>query len=261
MSGDALGRTNVLKHSIVLEDGSKPFYVPNHRLPVGRRQAVDELIADMKRQGVVTDSKSPYNSPMLLVPKKDGTWRLVVDYRRLNSMTVPDRMPMPILDEVLCNLSGSSVFSSLDLLSGYWQMPLDEESKPLTAFSTHNEHLQFEVMPFGLANAPLSFVRLMGQVLGNMPNVFCYMDDIIVYTSDVSSHLKTLELVFERLREAGLRVKLKKCRFFMKQLDFLGHTVTSEGIRTQENKVKAIVEYPPPKNVKALRRFLSIVGY
>ena len=261
LSGDALGRTNVLKHNITLQQGTTPFYVPNYRLPMGRRQAVDELISDMKKQGVVTDSKSPYNSPMLLVPKKDGTWRLVVDYRRLNSITVPDRMPMPILDEVLCNLSGSSVFSSLDLLSGYWQMPLDEESKPLTAFSTHNEHLQFEVMPFGLANAPLSFVRLMGQVLGNLPQVFCYMDDIIVFTKDVGSHLQTLELVFERLREAGLRVKLKKCRFFMKQLEFLGHTVTSNGIRTQENKIKAIVEYPPPKNIKALRRFLGIIGY
>lgn len=158
LAGDSLGRTNVLKHTIALQEGSTPFYVPNYRLPVGRRQVVEELITDMKKEGVVSDSKSPYNSPLLLVPKKDGSWRLVIDYRRLNSVTIPDRMPMPILSEVIANLSGASVFSSMDLLSGYWQLPLDEASKPLTAFSTHKEHLQFEVMPFGLSNAPLTFV-------------------------------------------------------------------------------------------------------
>ena len=261
LTGDSLGRTTIMKHEISLEEGSVPFYVPNYRLPIGRRQAVDDLISDMKKEGVVSESKSPYNSPMLLVPKKDGSWRLVIDFRRLNSLTIPDRMPMPILDEVLHKLSGATVFSSLDLLSGYWQLPLEEASKPLTAFSTHKEHLQFEVMPFGLCNGPLSFVRLMREVLGDIPNVFCYIDDIVCFTKDEKSQLETLELVFEKLQKAGLKVKLKKCRFMAKELEFLGHTISADGIHMQDSKVKAIVDYPSPKNVKALRRFLGIIGY
>ena len=261
LSGDSLGRTDLLNHSITLKDEATPFFVPNYRLPIGRREIVDKIVAEMKEQGVVSESKSPYNSPLLLVPKKSGEWRLVIDFRRLNSMTVPDRMPMPVLDEVLASLNGAKVFSSLDLLSGYWQMPLDENSKPLTAFSTHKEHLQFEVLPFGLCNAPLSFVRLMNVVLGNIPNVHCYLDDIIIYSTCLESHLKTLEIVLQRLRDAGLKIKLKKCRFFMRKLDFLGHTITPDGIHMQAEKVDTIVNYPPPKNVKSLRRFLGISSY
>ena len=214
LSGDTLGRTNLIEHNIVLEKGATPFFVPNYRLPIGRRQVVEELVSDMKKQGVVKDSKSPYNSPLLLVPKKDGSWRLVIDFRRLNSVTVPDRMPMPVLDEVLANVGGSKIFTSLDLLSGYWQVPLAESSKHLTAFSTHNEHLQFEVLPFGLSNAPLTFVRLMHNVLGNMKNIYCYLDDILVFSNTVKEHLDILEQVLSKLHEAGLKVKLKKCFFF-----------------------------------------------
>ena len=261
LSGDSLGRTDILKHSIALKNGVTHFFVPSYRLPIGRRQAVDDLISDMKKEGVVTESKSPYNSPLLLVPKKDGTWRLVVDYRKLNSFTIPDRMPMPILDEVLASLNGATVFSSLDLLSGYWQVPLDEASKPLTAFSTHREHLQFEVLPFGLCNAPLTFVRLMKEVLEGIPNILCYIDDILVFSRDVDSHLHTLELVLERLKKAGLKVKLKKCHFLKREVDFLGHKVSGDGLSMQGNKIKAILDYPAPKNIKTLRRFLGISGY
>ena len=203
LPGDQLGRTNVIDHRIVLNEGATPFFVPNYRLPVGRREIVDNLVTDMKKQGVVTDSKSPYNSPLLLVPKKDGSWRLVIDFRRLNAVTVPDRMPMPVLDEVLANLGGATIFSSLDLLSGYWQVPLDESSKPLTAFSTHREHLQFEVMPFGLSNAPLTFVRLMQSVLGNMKNVYCYLDDIILFSTSLEDHFVLLEQVLDKLQRGG----------------------------------------------------------
>ena len=261
LTGDKLGRTNVIEHEIVLQEGSKPFFVPNYRLPVGRREVVDDLISDMKEQGVVSESKSPYNSPLLLVPKKDGSWRLVIDFRKLNSNTIPDRLPMPVLDEVLANLGGAKVFSSLDLLSGYWQVPLSESSKKLTAFSTHRDHLQYNVMPFGLSNAPLTFVRLMNLVLGNMPGVYCYLDDIIVFSATLEEHLALLENVLQKLTDAGLKIKLKKCSFFKTELNFLGHRVCPDGIKMQENKVKAILDYPVPKSVKAVRRFLGVIGY
>ena len=210
LSGDKLGRTSVIQHQVNLETGSKPFFIPNYRLPISQRPVVEELVQAMKRDGVVTPSTSPYNSPLLLVPKKDGTFRLVIDYRKLNAQTIPDRTPMPVINDVLAQLGGAKVFSSLDLLSGYWQVPLAEESKPSTAFSTHKEHLQFEVMPFGLTSAPLTFIRLMQVVLGEIPNVMCYLDDIIIYSNSVDEHFMDLERVLNRLREAGLKIKIKK---------------------------------------------------
>ena len=239
--GDKLGKTEVLQHKIILADEAKPFFIPNYRLPLSRRAAVDEIIKEMKEEGIVVPSKSPYNSPLLLVPKKDGTWRLVIDYRKLNSQTVPDRLPMPVINDVLAQLGGAKVFSSLDLLSGYWQVPLAEESKPLTAFSTHNEHLEYQVMPFGLTSAPLTFVRLMQQVLGGMEDVMVYLDDIIIFSKDMDSHFRTLREVLTRLRNAGLKVKVRKCQFLQKSLEYLGHVVTPEGIRMQKARSKAFV--------------------
>ena len=261
LDGDKLGRTNYSEHKIKLERDAKPFYIPNYKLPISRREVIETMIEDMKRDDIVKPSNSPYNSPLLLVPKKDGSWRMVIDYRQLNKSTVPDRFPMPVINEVLSQLGGAKIFSALDLLSGYWQVPLDEESKPLTAFSTHKEHLEFQVMPFGLTNAPLTFSRIMLQVLGTIPNVFVYLDDVIIFSKDKESHFKTLTEVLERLNEAGLKVKIKKCQFFMKELDYLGHRINEEGIKMQAGKVEAIVKYPEPQNLKALRRFLGMIGY
>ena len=164
LTGEKLGRTDVIEHRINLIDNSKPVFVPNFRLPVSRRNIVECLIKDMESQGIIKESLSPYSSPLLLVPKKDGTWRIVIDYRRLNKDTIPDRMPMPNFDEVLSQLNGAKLFSALDLLSGYHQVPLSEDSKQCTAFSTHNQHWQLEVMPFGLSNAPTDFCQV------NAPN-------------------------------------------------------------------------------------------
>ena len=255
LSGDKLGRTSVIQHQVNLETGSKPFFIPNYRLPISQRPVVEELVQEMKRDGVVTPSTSPYNSPLFLVPKKDGTFWLVIDYRKLNAQTIPDRTPMPVINDVLAQLGGAKVFSSLDLLSGYWQVPLAEESKPLTAFSTHKEHLQFEVMPFGLISAPLTFIRLMQVALGEIPNVMCYLDDIIIYSNSVEEHFMDLERVLDRLREAGLKIKIKKCQFLQKELEFLGHQVTTKGIKMQEGKIRDIVNYPHPRNEKSLRKF------
>ena len=260
-TGDKLGRTNVIQHKILLEEGAKPFFIPNYKLPISQRQIVEDLIKDMKAEGIVRPSNSPYNSPLLLVPKKDGSWRMVIDFRKLNKQTVPDYYPMPVINDVLAQLGGAKVFSSLDLLSGYWQVPLDEESKPLTAFSSHSEHLEFQVMPFGLTSAPLTFMRLMMSVLGEIKNVFVYLDDVIIFSKDVDSHLETLRIVLERFKEAGLKIKAKKCQFLMKELDYLGHTLNEEGVKMQAGKIKSILEYPPPKNVKAVRRFLGMIGY
>ena len=261
IEGDKLGRTDVVKHKIVLEENAQPFFIPNYRLPISQREKVEVMINDMKKDGIVRQSNSPYNSPLLLVPKKDGSWRLVIDYRRLNKQTVPDRFPMPVINEVLSQLGGATIFSSLDLMSGYWQLPLTEESKPLTAFSSHCEHLEFNVLPFGLTNAPLAFMRTMLQVLGNIKNVLIYIDDIIIFSDNLESHFKTLREVLERLKRAGLKLKVKKCQFLSRELEYLGHKLNEEGLKMQEGKVKAIDEYPAPSSVKSLRRFIGMIGY
>ena len=261
LEGDKLGRTTVAQHKILLEDNAKPFFIPNYKLPMSRREIIEEMISDMKADGIVKPSESPYNSPLLLVPKKDGSWRMVIDYRQLNKQTIPDRFPMPVINDVLSQLGGAKIFTSLDLLSGYWQVPLDEESKPLTAFSTHLEHLEFQVLPFGLTNAPLTFSRVMLQVLGGIKNVFVYLDDIIIFNEDVDGHFRTLREVLERFQKAGLKLKVRKCQFLMKELEYLGHKINKEGIKMQEGKIKAIVDYPAPTNVKSLRRFLGMIGY
>ena len=261
LSGEKLGRTDVIEHRNNLIDNSKPAFVPNFRLPVSRKNIVESLIEDMESQGIIKESLFPYNSPLLLVPKKDGTWRIVIDYRCLNKDTIPDRMPMPNFDEVLSQLNDAKLFSALDLLSGYHQVPLSEDSKQCTAFSTHNQHWQFEVMPFGLSNAPLTFVRLMHQILGNMKNVFVYLDDIIILSRDTEEHFQILDKVLSRLEKDGLKIKLCKCQFLKRQLDFLGHVIGSNGVKMQDKKIETILNYPPPKNAKGVKRFLGIIGY
>ena len=174
---------------------------------------------------------------------------------------IPDRMPMPNFDEVLSQLNGARLFSALDLLSGYHQVPLSEESKQCTAFSTQNQHWQFEVMPFSLFNVPPTFVRLMRQILGNMKNVFVYLDDIIIFSQNKEEHFQILEEVLSRLEGAGLKIKLSKCQFLKRQLNFLGHVVGPNGVKMQDRKIETIMNYPPPKNAKAVKRFLGIIDY
>ena len=261
LKGEPLGRTQVLQHTINQTEDAKPVYIPNYRLPVSRRDIVESLISDMEQQGVIKESLSPYNSPLLLVPKKDGSWRLVIDYRQLNKQTVPDRLPMPHFEEALTQLSGAKIFSSLDLLSGYHQVPFAEGSKPLTAFSSHSRHWQFECMPFGLTNAPVTFTRLMKHILGDMANVFVYLDDICIFSRTITEHFRVLSEVLQRLEAAGLRLKLSKCQFLKSELHFLGHVISPDGVKMQSSKVEALRNYPTPVNPKGVKRFLGIIGY
>ena len=164
-------------------------------------------------------------------------------------------------DEVLFQLNGAKLFSALELLLGYHQDPLSEDSKQCTAFNNHNQHWQFEVMTFGLSNAPLTFVRLMHQILGNMKNVFVYLDDIIIFSWNIEEHFQILEEVLSRLEGAGLKIKLLICHFLKRQLDFLGHVIGSNGVKMQDKKIETIIIYPSPKNTRGVKRFLGIIGY
>lgn len=263
LPGEPLGRTDMIDHHITLLPGVTPIYVPAYRLPHSQRQLAEELVQEMLRLGVVEPSKSPWNFPLVLVPKKDGTWRPVIDYRKLNAVTQPDRFPIPVLSELLHSLGKNRIFSTLDLRSGFWQIPLSEASKPLTAFSTPSGHYQFVMLPFGLHSSPGVFSRLMQLVFQRLigKEILVYMDDIIVMSPDVQTHFIRLKHVLELLRTNNLKLKLSKCVFLKTTIKYLGHTVSAEGITPNADKVEAILNFPTPRSVTELQSFLGLAGF
>ena len=264
LPGEPLGSTEHAEHRILLKPNTKPVYIPAYRLPHSQREIVDEQIKEMLHQGVIEHSHSPWNSPLFLVPKKDGSFRPVIDFRKVNEVTEDDRYPLPVLSDLLMSLGGgNTIFSSLDLLSGYWQVPMAKESREITAFSTPSGHYQWLRMPFGLKSAPLTFQRMINTLFADMlgNSVYAYLDDIIIASKSVESHLQTLRSVLQRLHEAGLRVKLSKCEFLKSRITFLGHVVDSEGIHTMDDKVSAVKNFPQPRTIENVRSFLGLAGY
>jgi transposase InsO family protein len=262
-----LGCTNVVKHKIDVGE-SRPIKKRPYRVPHSQRLALNEAIREMLTQGIISPSTSPWSAPIILVRKKvteDGMikYRPCIDYRALNNVTKKDVFPIPNMDEAFDQLGGAAYFSSMDLCSGYWQVEMEEESKEYTAFSTPEGHFQCNRMSFGLANAPSTFMRLMTTVLEGLINNGClvYLDDILRYDRNWIDHLKGLRRVFERLRKANLRLTPKKTKLFRKQVLFLGHSISAEGLRPDESKVEAIKRFPQPKDTKQLQSFLGLVGY
>ena len=197
-------RTSKVKHRITTL--GPPIWQPIRQQPMALIKTVQEEIQKMLKDKVMHPSTSPWSSPIIMVRKKDGSWRFCIDFRKLNSVTHKDAYPLPCIDKTLESLAGSTIFSTLDLASGYWQVELEEADKEKTAFSTLEGHFEFNVMPFGLTNAPSSFQRLMTCVLSGLTNEQCliYIDDIIVFSATLSEHLLTLRKVFQRIQDAGL---------------------------------------------------------
>ena len=257
-----IGRAEGVQHKIDTAN-SLPVKQNPRRLPLGKRQEADSAVEKMCAQGVIEKSTSPWCSPVVLVRKKDGTTRFCVDYRRLNDVTRKDSFPLPRVDSTLDALNGSQWFSTLDLKSGYWQVQLEESAKEKTAFSFGKGLWQFNVMPFGLCNAPATFERLMESVLARMPWETClvYLDDIIVMGKSFDEHLVNLTQVFERLRSSNLKLSPKKCCLCQTQVTYLGYVVTRSGIKPDPKKVEAVQSWPVPVNVQELRSFLGLCSY
>ena len=225
---------------------------------------MDEELEKMISQGIVEPSDSLWSAPICLVKKKDGTCHFCVDFRRLNFVTIKDTYPLPRIDDTLDALSGSLWFSTLNLSSGYWQIKLSDRSKKKSAFVTpHHGLFHFKVMPFGLTNAPATFQRLMEKVLfGLTPEKFlCYLDDIIIIGSTFEEALENLQIVFQRLREANLKLKPKKCFLFQPKVTYLGHVVSESGISCDPAKIEAVENWPTPANKSEVRSILGLIGY
>ena len=257
-----LGCTDILQHTIDT-GGHPPIRQQPYRTPVVRRQKLNEMVDAMQEQGIVRPSSSPWASPVVLVPKKDGSLRFCIDYRRLNSATRKDVYPLPRVDDILIALGDAKYFTSLDLASGYWQIELDEDARKKSAFTTYNGLFEFVRMPFGLCNAPATFQRLMQMVLSGLEyrGVFIYLDDVLVASKTFEEHLSHLREVFSRLRSACLRLKPRKCDILRDRVPFLGHIVSAAGIEPDPAKTDKIKDYPAPTNVTEVRKFLGFASY
>ncbi|GBM65989.1 Transposon Ty3-G Gag-Pol polyprotein [Araneus ventricosus] len=219
----------------------------------------------MVDNGIIEESSGPWASPIVLVKKKDGSTRFCVDYRKLNEITIKDSYPLPRIDDTLDALNGSQWFSTLDLKSGYWQVEIQPEDKEKTAFTTGQGLWQFKVMPFGLCNAPATFERLMEDctVLRGLTSEasLVYLDDIIIVGRTFQEHFNNIRKVFQRLQNANLKLSPRKCRFFRKEVSYLGHIISADGVKTDPEKTKAVVDWPRPETVHDLRSFLGLCTY
>ena len=260
-TGEPLGRTSVVKHKV--KTTGSPICQPLRRLPVALKDTFKEEVTKMLNQGVIRHSNSPWSSPLVMVWKKDNTWRFCVDYHKLNSVTHHDIYPLPRIDTTLDSLSDCSLFTTLDLASGYWQVEVAESDKEKTAFSTPQGHFEFNVMPFGLTNAPATFQWLMECVLAGLSGEECliYLNDIIIFSSSFDDHLVHLTSVLQCLQEAGLKLKPTECHFAMQQVTYFGHVISADSVGPDSSKIAVVADYPTPKDAKQLRQFLGLTNY
>lgn len=265
---DTLTATETVKHKIPLVENTPPVFVKPYRLPEHQKTEINKEISKMLDDGIIRNSKSPYNSPLLIVskkPDKDGNkrFRIVVDFRKLNDCTISDAFPLPNISEIFDQLGSSKYFSVIDLANGFHQVLLNEESKHLTAFSTPTGHYEYNRLPMGLKGSPATFQRLLNCVLSGLQGLKClvYLDDIVIFGSSLKQHNERLIDVFDRLREHKLRLKPDKCQFLRKEVAYLGHLVSDDGIKPDPQKISAVKEFPTPNNVKCLQRFLGLASY
>jgi len=248
---------------IKLKDNSTLFYGPLYPLTEVEREELKKYIDENLKKGFIRKSTSPAGAPILFVQKKDGSLRLCIDYRRLNDMTIRNSYPLPLISDLIDRVKGAKIFTKLDLKSAYNLVRIKEGDEYKTAFRTRYGHYEYLVMPFGLKNAPATFQHFINDVLSDYLDdfVISYIDDILIYSNNIEEHHEHVKLVLKKLLENNLYVKLEKCEFDVEQTTFLGYVISKNGLEMDENKVKAILEWPIPKNVKEVQSFIGLCNY
>ena len=257
-----LTQTNILQATFDT-GGSPPIKQRPYKNPLARQHKLDEQINEMLEAGIVSPSSSPWSSPVVIVPKRDGTQRICIDYRKINQVLVKDSHPLPRIDDIFATLGNSKYFSTLDLKSGYHQISVAPKDREKTAFCTSTSLYEFNRLPFGLASGPGIFMRMISRALHGILGKFAmaYLDDILIFSPSFESHLNHIDEVFKRLKSANLCLNKKKCHFVKPEIEYLGHILSPNGIKPNPEKVRAIQNMDPPTTVKGIRSFLGLAGY
>ncbi|GJU45444.1 putative reverse transcriptase domain-containing protein [Tanacetum coccineum] len=255
--------TRQVEFQIDLVHGAAPVARAPYRLAPSEMKELSEQLKELSDKGFIRPSSSPWGAPVLFVKKKDGSFRMCIDYRELNKLTVKNRYPLPRIDDLFDQLQGSSVYSKIDLRSGYHQLRVREKDISKTAFRTRYGHYEFQVMPFGLTNAPAVFMDLMNQVCKPYLDKFVivFIDDILIYSKNKQEHEEHLKLILELLKKEELYAKFSKCEFWIPKVQFLGHVIDSEGIHVDPAKIESIKDWTSPKSPTEIRQFLGLAGY
>ena len=241
---------------------AKPIRLPPYILPRAYRDIVRTELEEMENDGIIRRSSSEWAFLIVLVKKKDNTLRMCVDYRRLNAIADANAYPMPCVDDMIDALGKAKFITALDLAHGYWQLPVEKESQPKTAFTTPYGLFELCVMPFSLHGAPAAFQRMMDKVLtGCMDFAASYLDDVVIHSTSWEDHIRHIHSILKKLRDAGFTLKPKKCQFAMNTCSYLGHVVGNGEVRPEESKVQAVQCFPTPATKKQMRAFLGLTGY
>lgn len=266
LEDDKMTTNNFYEQKIRITDDN-PIYTKNYRLAHGQKEEINKQVNKLLENNLIEPSLSPYNSPIILVPKKstnnEKKWRLCIDYRKVNAKLVPDKFPLPRIDVILDGLGNAKYFSTLDLFAGFHQIPLEKSSREITSFSTENGIYQWKVLPFGLNIAPNSFCRMMAIAFSGLKpeQCFLYVDDIIVLGKNERNHMENLKYVFDRCRKYNLKLNPEKCVFFRTEITYLGHKCTDKGILPDDRKTEAVQKYPTPKDKAAVKSFTAFTNY
>ena len=260
---DELGKVEPYKATLQVQPDAIPRFFKPRSMPFAIKASVGKELDRLEQQGIIEKvSHSEWAAPIVAVPKKDGRFRICGDYKvTINQALAVEQYPLPKSEDLFATLAGGTVFSKLDLSQAYLQVQLDEKSTPYVTINTHQGLYHHKRLPFGIASAPALFQKLMDEVLRGIPDVFCYIDDILVSGKDEKSHLKSLEEVFRRLGKHGFRLKPEKCGFLLSSVEYLGHQISKDGICALPSKVAAINKAPAPTNVQELRSFLGLLNY